>query len=83
MKQDELEKHAKALWALCVGYITEHHLEAQTAGILIVEARADNHGDPPLCCVQYAGTPKDAGMIMVRTAMAELHRAGVKMPGTQ
>lgn len=81
MKQAELEAHCKALWALCVGYIQEHHLESQTAGVLIVEGRADNAGEPALCCVQYAGQPKDAAMLMTRTAMAELHRAGIRMPG--
>lgn len=81
MTQADLERHSQALWALFVAYVKEHHLESETAGILILEGRAEKQGQPSLTCVQYAGQAKDAAMVMTRTAMAELHRAGIRLPG--
>ena len=81
MNQTELARHTEALWALFRAYVDEHGIESQTAGILIVRELTNNPEAQPELCVMYAGDPKAAAVTMTRAAMAELKRAGVRLPG--
>jgi hypothetical protein len=78
MTQTELARHTDAIWALFVAYAKEHGIENQTTGILVVSELGKAQ---PALCVMYTGDPKAAAVSMTRAAMAELKRAGVRLPG--
>ena len=81
MNQTELAYHAETLWALFRSYVEVHGIDSQTTGILIVSELTSDPNAQPAFHIMYAGDPKTAAVTMTRAAMAELKRAGVRLPG--
>jgi hypothetical protein len=84
MTNEELAKHADALWQLFFEYVQKHAIECSTTGIVLLSEFDPTGGKPQERCalaIRYAGDGKRAAMTMTRAAMAELQRAGVNLPG--
>ncbi len=84
MTNEELAKHADALWQLFFEYVQKHGIEFSTTGIVLLSEFDPSSGKPLERCalaIRYAGDGKRAAMTMTRAAMAELQKAGVNLPG--
>lgn len=84
MTNDDLARHADALWQLFFEYVQKQGIECSTTGVLLLSEFDPSSGKPQERCalaIRYAGDPKRAAVTMTRAAMAELQKAGVHMPG--